>query len=525
MSTPLKNPDITASWKRSELYGLVSDAPPALVETTLTRRTTLERAAEPVLQRLGAEFDGAPMTVTLADTEGRILDLRATDRAVEGAVASMGLKRGVSLAEDVVGTNSIGTVLETRKPIMLEGADHFFEAFSGFTCFGHPIFHPVTRRLEGVLNVGGSSAGDHRFFQPIARRVITDIENQLALNSPFVQETLLTAFHANARRRGGPVMVIGEGLVLANPDALDILDPVAHAAVRSIAEDARDGGEHSVLLASGARLRFACTPVPGTSGVVIDFQEVEQDLPTGHHDGQTLTWPVLVCGEAGSGRTTEATRLAGAGYVLLDSAEVVARGERDWLGVAERELGRDGGVLVFENVDLLDTSLATLLAKRIHRSRRRAILTATGDPETLHPCLLSASQSRRTLIPLRRRRQDIPGLASQMLVEESGGTRVRLTPAAMRALADCTWTGNLTELRSVVRTLARTRSAGDITPGDLPDAYRRQESALPPLQRAERDVIISAILAADGNKMAAARALGVSRSTLYNRMRALKIAM
>ncbi|QKT08816.1 transcriptional regulator [Gordonia sp. X0973] len=520
-----RHPEIVASWNRSRVYGLERAAAPRLVESPLGRRTSLEKAAGPLLDRLRTEFDGAPMTVTLADTQGRILDVRATDDLVEGAVASMGIRRGISLAEDLVGTNSIGTILETRTPLMLRGTDHFMEAFSGFTCFGHPVFHPVTRRLEGVLNVGGSSAGDDRFFQPIARRLIADIENQLAVDSPFAQQTLLTAFHANSHRHRGPVMVIGEGLVLANPEALDLLDPVAQAAVRSIAAGVAEAGEHSVLLESGSRLRFTCTPVAGTSGVLVHFAALETASGGAADADGEPNWPVLICGEAGTGRTTEAVRLAGSGYAVLDAADVVSRGDRDWVRGAERELGRDGGVLIIENVDLLDPSLAMLLAKRIHRSRRRIVLTATDAPENLSPCLLGASQTRQTLIPLRRRRQDVPAIATRMLAEESGGAQVRLTTAALRALADCSWSGNLQELRRVVRTLARTRSAGDITPADFPDAYRHREAALPPLQRAERDVIIGAIRAADGNKMAAARALGVSRSTLYNRLRALKIAI
>lgn len=116
-----------------------------------------QRAADPVFDRLDQEFSGAPLIATLADGEARITDLRTTHPTAQDAIASIGLRRGVEMAEDVVGTNAIGTVLETRIPLMLHGTDHFAHAFSQFTCFGYPVIHPVTHRLEGVLNVGGSS--------------------------------------------------------------------------------------------------------------------------------------------------------------------------------------------------------------------------------------------------------------------------------------------------------------------------------------------------------------------------------
>ncbi|MYX42020.1 helix-turn-helix domain-containing protein, partial [Streptomyces sp. SID89] len=82
--------------------------------------------------------------------------------------------------------------------------------------------------------------------------------------------------------------------------------------------------------------------------------------------------------------------------------------------------------------------------------------------------------------------------------------------------------GNLTELRRTVLGLAQIRTAGDILPSDLP-ASHRDRSPASPFRQAEREVIIAAIEAANGNRREAARALGVSRSTLYNRMRALRI--
>ncbi|WP_440712481.1 sigma-54-dependent Fis family transcriptional regulator [Gordonia sp. FQ] len=516
-------PEIEVSWRRSRLYGLTRETPPALRVKKPGCRGSLQRAADPVFDRLDQEFSGAPLIATLADGEARITDLRTTHPTAQDAIASIGLRRGVEMAEDVVGTNAIGTVLETRIPLMLHGTDHFAHAFSQFTCFGYPVIHPVTHRLEGVLNVGGSSTQDDRFFEPIARTLVHDIEKQLALNSPAAQQELLAAFHLAAAASDDPVMVLGEGLTLASPAALDLLDPVAHAALRATAESSPDIGDHTLLLTSGELLRFRCRPVAGSNGVLVDFLDC---LPTtaraSTRSDELATGPLLICGETGTGRTTEATRIAGDDHLVLDAADVVRDGEREWAGRARHELTREHGVLVIENVDLLGDCVATVLSRQIGESRRRLVLTATGR-DRVHPGLLSVCDSRRELVPLRRRRQDVPGLATRMLADEAGTAPVRLTPQTLRVLAGGTWPGNLSELRRVIRTVAQTRSAGDITPADLPEAYRRVGAPLSAFQLAERDVIVSAIEAAGGNKLRAARALGVSRSTLYNRMRALRI--
>ena len=78
---------------------------------------------------------------------------------------------------------------------------------------------------------------------------------------------------------------------------------------------------------------------------------------------------------------------------------------------------------------------------------------------------------------------------------------------------------------SMLGTVLRHRSVGDITAADLPDRYRvsPRRRDLGPLERAEHDAIVAALAAADGNKARAAAALGISRTTLYSRLRSLRI--
>ncbi|WP_223838513.1 helix-turn-helix domain-containing protein [Saccharopolyspora pogona] len=73
----------------------------------------------------------------------------------------------------------------------------------------------------------------------------------------------------------------------------------------------------------------------------------------------------------------------------------------------------------------------------------------------------------------------------------------------------------------MLRGIAERRTAGDITLADLPAGYRDagRTARLTGRERAERDAIVEALRATGGNKVHAAQRLGISRTTVYSRMR------
>lgn len=520
--------DIAFSWKRSEMAGIERDAPPTFARHAFSRDGGLIRAARPVLDRACVEFDAAPLAFVIADPSARLLDIRQSHRALGAALARTGIEVGIRMAEDEIGTNAVGTVLEARRPLLVHGLDHYKSAFHGFSCYGYPIINPTTRRLDGVLNVGGSAEEDFRYFAPIAQRLVREIEERLVIGTPTAQRRLLAAFHTATRRKERPVMVVGEGLVLATPRALDLLDPADQAAIRSIAEaTAGSTQKRTFTLQSGRDIEFTCSAVEGGNGVVIEFTVDRAEVKTtpSTAPGDVEGWPVLVVGEAGTGRTTEALHLAGRQATLIDAADIAETGEHLWAVRYAHEMQQTGTPLVVENVQCLTESMATLAARLLRGTQRKVVLTSTSaDVPGIHPSLLCLCADRRELVPLRRRRHEIPRLAKHMLDSEGVAADVRLTTTTMQLLAAQSWPGNLSELNRVVRAAARSRSAGDIIPSDLPAPYREAAVALPPIRNAEREVIMAAIEAAGGNKVKAAQSLGVSRSTLYNRLRILKIA-
>jgi two-component system nitrogen regulation response regulator NtrX len=140
--------------------------------------------------------------------------------------------------------------------------------------------------------------------------------------------------------------------------------------------------------------------------------------------------------------------------------------------------------------------------------------------------------------PLRDRDSDIPLLADHFMIEfarEYGRRAKRLDPGAATGLRSYRWPGNVRELRNVIERLmimvpGDTIGLADLAfleGGGVAAADQPGTPALPlheARERFERDYIMRALAAQNGNISRTADALGVERSNLYRKMRAFGIA-
>jgi two-component system nitrogen regulation response regulator NtrX len=139
--------------------------------------------------------------------------------------------------------------------------------------------------------------------------------------------------------------------------------------------------------------------------------------------------------------------------------------------------------------------------------------------------------------PLRDRADDIPLLAEHFMAElarEYGRRPKKLDPGAVTGLRSYRWPGNVRELRNVIERLMIMVPGDTITLNDLAfldgGAFGVTETAAgAPLalhearDRFERDYILKALAAQQGNISRTADVLGVERSNLYRKMRAFGI--
>ena len=145
--------------------------------------------------------------------------------------------------------------------------------------------------------------------------------------------------------------------------------------------------------------------------------------------------------------------------------------------------------------------------------------------------------------PLRERQEDIPLLADHfmaMLAREYGRRSKAFEADAVIALRHYAWPGNVRELRNVVERLMIMVSGDRISSRDLsfldqgltpgPDAQAAdvRPAVTGPLHEArdqfEREYIVRALAAQQGNISRTAEVLGVERSNLYRKMRGFGIA-
>jgi DNA-binding NtrC family response regulator len=138
--------------------------------------------------------------------------------------------------------------------------------------------------------------------------------------------------------------------------------------------------------------------------------------------------------------------------------------------------------------------------------------------------------------PLRDRLSDIPVLVNHFVNHYNGALKKAIsgfTPAAMDLLRRYSWPGNVRELRNIIeRAMVLSRDAAmdaDLLPREITGARteRNADSAahpdapggIRPLDEMERDYILAALEARGGNRSTTARALGIARSTLQDKLK------
>ena len=140
---------------------------------------------------------------------------------------------------------------------------------------------------------------------------------------------------------------------------------------------------------------------------------------------------------------------------------------------------------------------------------------------------------------LRDRREDIPPLAAHFLdrISREHGHKFTLSDEVLRTMMLYDWPGNVRELENAVERACALSSGPVLHLGDLPTQLQQQGLAahreaataegdaaghpqpVKPLADLERDAILTAIRALRGDKLQAARLLGIGKTTLYRKLK------
>jgi two-component system response regulator AtoC len=246
-------------------------------------------------------------------------------------------------------------------------------------------------------------------------------------------------------------------------------------------------------------------------------------------------------GEPGAGKQTLARYLFS--HSPLAAAGFLRRDAREWL-VSDVDPATLAGFLYLDRVDLL-TPLGQGLLLGVLKSLKdrppgRAVVLASSQTSLrqmaergrMLPDLAFRLTALRFVIPpLRQRREDIAPLAQSLLDRICIRYRHRpvvLGSGALARLLQHNWPGNVRELASVLETALLEATNGVIRAGDLAlptgsESYLETKPDVQPVLHAENLSLDAVILRHvrcvldlnRGNKLRAARQLGISRSTLY----------
>jgi len=565
---------ILASWWRSRQWNVAADH----IELNYLRdpdlETTLARTADPVLRNLHEQLDGQPISIVLTDAAGLVLTRLTADHDLERHLDGVKLAPGFSYAEEHVGTNGIGTALESGGPAHVFGHEHYAEHLEGLACAGVPIHDPVTGKTVGVIDLTCWRKNADPLLISLVKSTADQITQALLAAGSSRDLHLLQEYVRACRRTGGIVLALGNDVVMLNDHARQVLDPGDQSALIGHATEAlarRSPGAVSVDLPSGVVARMFCRRISDdgrfADGVVhvklVAAAVAVPEMPVPRSAmylpglvGSGVLWLracreaealydssdwMTIEGETGVGklalaRAVHQRRNPAAPFHVLDADSA----SQDWLTKARRELLDGSGMLVIRHVDVLTARQMHSLASALQEARnaqrgegqRDDGKREDGQDElrvaiTLHrkqaaadlTRLLRFFQGTVELPPLRHHIEDLHELVPFFLARLSQQGRLTCSPEAMQLLLLHNWPGNTEQLWQVLKQVVQRRRAGVIMPKDLPpECWTVSRRLLSPLESIERDAIVQSLQDHDGNKVRAAEALGMSRATIYRKI-------
>lgn len=176
------------------------------------RNKALVDHALPIMETLYEQIANTQSMVVLSDATGYILHSLGDDDFLAKA-QRVALSPGVEWSEDSRGTNAIGTALAEKSPVVVHAAQHFLPANHFLTCSAAPLRDPYGR-IVGVLDV----TGDHRRFSPhtlaLANMSARMIENHLFCHA--FPDAYVVRLHARPEFLG----TLCEGLAAFREDGL-----------------------------------------------------------------------------------------------------------------------------------------------------------------------------------------------------------------------------------------------------------------------------------------------------------------
>lgn len=543
------------------------------------------RLLTPELDNLARVLRDAGYCVNLADANATMLFSRLPGEADARMFMDWKIYTGSNFAETCEGTNGLGTALAEQKPILVHRDEHFRAQWHMFSCAVAPLFDQAGR-LAGAVNITSCREDLERAAHQLALAVTMEatrrmegaifrdyFRNAWIATVPGDGGSGLLAYDDDRRivgacRSARALLGLTDGLIASGIDLSRYikLDHPRHAdeIVELRRADGRPLGRSHVappLRAKSSTLRRDAS---------VDRSDALHRL-AGNDPGLLKSvkrlrsigdrnLPVLLHGETGVGKDVFARAIHAASnrarnnYVALNcaampesliDAELFGYEAGAFTG-ARRDGSKglivqaDGGTLFLDEIGDMPIALQTRLL-RVLENREVWPLGAL-KPVPVDIRLISAThrdlgrmaeegafradlyfrlRGMEVRLPALRERADRDDIIRQIAREEA--PNCRLSPEAWALLSAYPYPGNMRQLRHVLRLAGCTAEDGVITDADLDLPPFGGRTAETDLAAAERATIIAALRKHGGRVTEAARALKLSRATLYRKIKQLRI--
>ncbi|KKC35920.1 hypothetical protein WH87_15255 [Devosia epidermidihirudinis] len=517
--------------------------------------------------------------VILTDAKGLVLDTVGSPEFA-GQAAEVSLRPGVAWSETSTGTNAIGTALAERRAIEVHGGEHFFEQDGILHCAASPIFDPYGK-LAGVLDMSGHASTEHTHAMGLVRLAVEQIEHRF-FNRAFDEMTVVRFHRSAdllGTTREGILVFDGARLVAGNRRAMHLvgLDRKAlrQSSMDAIFENVGLAVDHGELRARNGERYFASVSAPrATTPTVIGTLP---RAPKPRRDGPYFTAetqadlakairlvnaeiPLLITGETGAGKEVFARHLhgqtgrAGKPFIAINCAalpesliEAELFGYEPGAFTGARKSGAkglvqqaEGGILFLDEIGDMPLLLQSRLL-RVLQDKEVSPLGGGTPSKTDFVVICATNRELTAMVDAGTFRADLyfriaqftinlPTLSDmpdrsavvEVLWSQLGGSHGQLPPTTVNQLADRPWPGNFREMAGALRALAALHDPGEtITLQSLAPvapSVGPTPTLTGDLGTLTETAMRRTVEQHSGNLSAAARALGIDRSTLYRRL-------
>ncbi|MDF2569877.1 MAG: transcriptional activator of acetoin/glycerol metabolism [Sporomusa sp.] len=549
-------PPILKSWERCRGLNInheriTSDdiLQPNRLRELLDINEQLTLAAKPVLQHIFTFLQRNHYQIMLSNEEGYILVTLGNPPFIS-KTEKIFLTPGVNWQERLKGTNGIGTVLIEQRPLSIPGWSHYSLPVNFLDCWASPI-RSSTGQLVGVLNISGEVGTNHKHLMEITTLGASMIEQNLHI---LQIKSKFNHFKNDLDILGN--VLLNNSLSSKANNVTNTLNPILFSSIAFNSEHFTECEQ---------------TPWYGRSQKARSTMEIA--LRAARTDST-----VLIQGESGTGKEIIAKSIHNSSvrkdksFVTLNCASIPnSLVESELFGYAEGsftgakrggqpgkfELASGGTIFLDEIGDMpfnIQASLLRVLQQkefyRIGDSKCRVmdarVIAATNQDLRQ---LVDQGKFRLDLYyrlkviyieipPLRERIEDIGDLVPHFVTKfcaKFGLQQMDISPDLLQHLCNCRWPGNIRQLENCIENMiALSNGETVLTIEDLPDEYKDNLQELSvnsgnklSLQNndMERKTIMQALKDSNGNVAAAARQLGIGRTTIYRKINKLGISM